>query len=124
MDKVAGKLQDEGQLPLLLDGPGWRNPEQRLIERLVVGEQGKKIPTFQEEGEVSHGGVGSQKLPVEGGVTELGSGQLLGEEGKQSPGSSNQLQRASLMHPQLEKSWRRDLDTSEQEQRLRKTWWR
>ena len=47
MDKVAGKLQDEGQLPLLLDGPGWRNPEQRLIERLVVGEQGKKIPTFQ-----------------------------------------------------------------------------
>ena len=35
VDKVAGKLQDEGQLPLLLGQPGRRNPEQSLCERLV-----------------------------------------------------------------------------------------
>ena len=63
MDEVAGELRDEGQLPLPQSGTGQRNSEQSL-----VCEQGK-IPTFQEEPEVSHSGVGSQELNVKGGVT-------------------------------------------------------
>ena len=90
MDRVAGKLRDEGPLPLLLGGPGQRNPEQRLSERLMVSEQGK-IPTFQEEFELSHDRVSSQEIPVQGGVMGLGEGQLLREKGKWSPESSNQL---------------------------------
>ena len=35
--------------------------------------------------------VGRQKHSVKGGVTGLGGGQLLGEEGKGSPGTSNKL---------------------------------
>ena len=49
-----------------------------------------------------HGRVGSQELSVEGGVAQpgasveggvpgFGGGQFFGEEGKQSPGTSNKL---------------------------------
>ena len=61
-----------------------------MCERFVVCEQ-SKFSTFKEEPEVPHSGVGSQELPVEGRVTGFGGGQLLGEEGEQSPGTSNKL---------------------------------
>ena len=67
------------------------NTDRRVLKRFVVGEQGK-ISTFQEETEVSHSSrVSSQELMVEGGVTGLGGGQLLGEESQRSPGSTNQM---------------------------------
>ena len=47
-----------------------------------------------------HGGVGSQELPVEEAVTGLGEGQLLGEEGEGSPGTSNQLLK-NISHMQV-----------------------
>ena len=50
VDKVAGKLRDEGQLPLLQCQPGQRNPVQSLCEKFVVGDK-YKISTFQEETE-------------------------------------------------------------------------
>ena len=50
-----------------------------MRERFVVREQGK-ITTFQEETEVTQGGVGSQELSVKSGLTEFGREQLLGEE--------------------------------------------
>ena len=85
VNEVTGKLQEEVQLPLLPGQPGRRNSEQRVCERFVVIEQ-CKIPTFQEETEVSHGGVSIQELMVEGRVMGL-----LGEENQRRPGSMNQL---------------------------------
>ena len=38
-----------------------------------------------------HGRVGSQELSVRGGVMGFGREQLLGEEGKKSPGTLNKL---------------------------------
>ena len=61
-----------------------------MCERFGVGEQGK-IPTFEEEPEVSHDRVSRQEFMVKGGVTGLSRGQLPGEEGEGSPGSLNQL---------------------------------
>ena len=67
------------------------NTDRRVLKRFVVGEQGK-ISTFQEETEVSHSSrVSSQELMVEGGVTGLGGGQLLGEESQRSPGAIQEL---------------------------------
>ena len=53
---VNSEMKDK--LLLLPGGPGQRDPELRVCERLVVCEQGK-TPTFQEEREVSHVGVSS-----------------------------------------------------------------
>ena len=89
MHEVAGELGEEVQLLLLMGGTGWRNPDQRLHERLVVSKQGG-ICTIKEEPEVPHR-VGSQELSVKGEVTILGGGKLLGEEGKGSPGTLNKL---------------------------------
>ena len=52
---------------LLPGGPRLRNPGQRMCKRFVVCEQGE-LSTFKEEPEVSHGGVGSLELSVEGRV--------------------------------------------------------
>ena len=50
-----------------------------MCQRLVVREEGK-LTSFQEETEVTDGGISSQQLPVEGVVLGFGGREFLQEE--------------------------------------------
>ncbi len=56
-----------------------RNTDHGRDQRLVVCED-LKLPTFQQEPEVTDGGEGGQQLSVEGRVLDLCWRQLFGEK--------------------------------------------
>ena len=65
-----------------------------MHQRLVVREEGEFL-SFQEEMEMTNRRISSQELPVGGRLFGLGSGELLGEEGQQGPGTTDLLLESS-----------------------------
>jgi hypothetical protein len=58
-------------MTLLPGRPGGRDSEHGRHQRFVVYED-VELPSLQQEAEVTDGGIGSKKLSVESGVSNLG----------------------------------------------------
>ena len=96
VDNVTGELGDIGKMALLSGGPGQRGEEKGVHQGLVVGEKGE-FKTLQEETEVTNGGIGCQKLSVEGRVFGFVRRTFLGEKGKWGPGPRRRCWRTAPM---------------------------
>ena len=73
MDNITGELGDVGEMGCLSGGPQRRGTEKHVGERSMISEK-DKLPCFEEETEMTNGGVSCKEFTIKGGVLGFGGG--------------------------------------------------
>ena len=73
VENITGELEDVGEMAGLSGGPQRRGTEKGEGEMLMIGKKGK-LTGFEEETEMSNGGVSCKEFTIKDGVLGFGGG--------------------------------------------------